>query len=397
MDILNFISWIKGKRIVTTVAPSQTLIPVGLKDGRRDDDYLAGAITAQNFINQIATVIPGGSQGPIGPQGVPGPVGPAGLNWQGAWSAAGTYVIDDAVGYAGASWFCVANVGPFPTPPNLDPTNWALLASQGSPGSQGPQGIQGVPGPSGSGLPYWVEINGTDLTVWNNGKGNVTSNTSFGQFALKSNTTGQNNSTYGYLALTNNTTGNENTAFGYNALASNTSATNNTAIGSLTLIQNTTGVDNTAIGRACLLSNTVGSSNTGVGSGAFFLNTTGFSNTAIGTNSMVQNTTGQSNTVIGAYAMASTSTTSSTVVIGANATTTTGTNSSIILGTDAIGNGSNQLVVGSSTNYVGATGSATGFATTANTFVGGSALPALAKFLTIKINGTDYKIPLYNV
>ena len=396
MDILNFISWIKGKRIVTTVAPSETLIPVGLKDGRRDDDYLAGAITAQNFINQIATVIPGGSQGPIGPQGVPGPVGPAGLNWQGAWSALGTYVIDDAVGYAGASWFCVANVGPSATTPNLDPTKWALLASQGSPGSQGPQGIQGVPGPSGSGLPYWVEINGTDLTVWNNGKGNVTSNTSFGQFALKSNTSGQNNSTYGYLALTNNTTGNENTAFGYNALASNTSAVNNTAIGSLTLVQNA-GQDNTAVGRACLLSNISGYSNTGVGSGAFFLNTTGFSNTAIGANSMVSNTTGVENTVIGAYSFNGTAATNSTVVVGYNSTATTGTTSSIILGNNAAGTGSNQLVIGSSTNYVGATGSATGFSTTANTFVGGSALPALAKFLTIKINGTDYKIPLYNL
>jgi hypothetical protein len=153
MDILNFISWIKGKRIVTTVAPSETLIPVGLKDGRRDDDYLAGAITAQNFINQIATVIPAGSQGPIGPQGVPGPVGPAGLNWQGAWSALGTYVIDDAVGYGGASWFCIANVGPSATTPDIDPLNWALLASQGSPGPQGPQGIQGPVGPTGTSNP----------------------------------------------------------------------------------------------------------------------------------------------------------------------------------------------------------------------------------------------------
>ena len=158
MDILNFISWIKGKRIVTTVAPSETLIPVGLKDGRRDDDYLAGAITAQNFINQIATVIPAGSQGPIGPQGVAGPVGPAGLNWQGAWSALGTYVIDDAVGYGGASWFCIANVGPSATTPNLDPTHWALLASQGSPGPQGPQGIQGPVGPSGTATPSFSKV-----------------------------------------------------------------------------------------------------------------------------------------------------------------------------------------------------------------------------------------------
>jgi hypothetical protein len=395
MDILNFISWIKGKRIVTTVAPSQTLIPVGLKDGRRDDDYLAGAITAQNFINQIATVIPAGSQGPIGPQGVPGPVGPAGLNWQGAWSALGTYVIDDAVGYAGASWFCVANVGPSATTPNLDPS-WALLASQGSPGSQGPQGIQGVPGPSGSGLPYWVEINGTDLTVWNNGKGNVTTNTSFGQFALKNNTSGLQNSTFGYNALGSVTTGNENTAFGYNALALNITGANNTAIGSNALIQST-GQDNTAVGRVCLLSNSSGSSNTGVGAGAFFLNTTGNNNTSIGAGSMTNNITGSQNTVVGAYALTGTAATNSTVVVGYNSTATTGTTSSIILGNNAAGTASNQLVIGSATSYVGATGSATGFATTANTFVGGSALPALAKFLTIKINGTDYKIPLYNV
>lgn len=51
MDILNFISWIKGGRQVTTVDPSKTLLPVGLKDGRRDDGYLAGAITVQDFLN----------------------------------------------------------------------------------------------------------------------------------------------------------------------------------------------------------------------------------------------------------------------------------------------------------------------------------------------------------
>lgn len=53
MDILNFISWIKGGRQVTTVDPSKTLLPVGLKDGRRDDGYLAGAITVQDFLNLV--------------------------------------------------------------------------------------------------------------------------------------------------------------------------------------------------------------------------------------------------------------------------------------------------------------------------------------------------------
>lgn len=53
MDILNFISWIRGGRQVTTVDPTKTLLPVGLKDGRRDDDYLAGAITVQDFANLV--------------------------------------------------------------------------------------------------------------------------------------------------------------------------------------------------------------------------------------------------------------------------------------------------------------------------------------------------------
>lgn len=54
MDILNFISWLKkGKRFVTQVDPAKTLIPVGLKDDRRDDDYLAGAITVEDLASQV--------------------------------------------------------------------------------------------------------------------------------------------------------------------------------------------------------------------------------------------------------------------------------------------------------------------------------------------------------
>lgn len=53
MDILNFISWIKGGRQVTAVDPKKTLLPVGLKDGRRDDGYLAGAITVEDFAAQL--------------------------------------------------------------------------------------------------------------------------------------------------------------------------------------------------------------------------------------------------------------------------------------------------------------------------------------------------------
>ena len=91
---------------------------------------------------------PQGEQGPVGPQGVAGPVGPAGLNWRSQWVSGQSYIVDDAVGYNGASWFCI-NPTSGTTPPDADTANWALLAAQGSQGPQGPQGIQGEQGPIG--------------------------------------------------------------------------------------------------------------------------------------------------------------------------------------------------------------------------------------------------------
>jgi len=90
-----------------------------------------------------------GPQGVQGPAGVPGPVGPAGLNWQRAWISGTPYVADDAVGYDGASYFCIlATSGT--TTPDLDTSHWALLASQGAVGPQGVQGPTGPQGPSGA-------------------------------------------------------------------------------------------------------------------------------------------------------------------------------------------------------------------------------------------------------
>lgn len=61
MDILNFISWIRGKKIVTTVDPNDTLIPVGVRNSTRGDLYTSGAISVQDFANQL-----GGSQQVLG-------------------------------------------------------------------------------------------------------------------------------------------------------------------------------------------------------------------------------------------------------------------------------------------------------------------------------------------
>jgi hypothetical protein len=101
-------------------------------------------------IEDIASTVGVGATGPQGvqgPAGPLGPVGPAGLEWQGAWVSGTSYVADDAVGYDGASWFCIlATSGT--TNPSADATHWALLASQGA---QGIQGVQGPTGPQGAG------------------------------------------------------------------------------------------------------------------------------------------------------------------------------------------------------------------------------------------------------
>jgi hypothetical protein len=153
MDILNWLYLAKNKFVRTSIDNPKDLMIFGAKVGtnKRGDVY-------QNYameINDFAATLPAGPQGPAGvagptgPAGAPGPVGPAGLNWQGSWSAAASYVVDDAVGYAGASWFCIDPVGPSATPPNVDPTNWALLAAQGATGATGATGLQGPTGPAG--------------------------------------------------------------------------------------------------------------------------------------------------------------------------------------------------------------------------------------------------------
>jgi hypothetical protein len=112
-----------------------------------------------------------GIQGVQGPSGVDGAVGPAGLEWQGAWVSETSYVADDAVGYDGASWFCILPTSGT-TPPDLDTTHWALLASQGAHGAQGIQGIQGLTGaqgPAGSLVPITASAPLTGGTITTTG------------------------------------------------------------------------------------------------------------------------------------------------------------------------------------------------------------------------------------
>lgn len=53
MDILNFISWIKNSKLVSSVDPNKTLVPLGVKNDRRDDSYVPVTMTVQDLANQI--------------------------------------------------------------------------------------------------------------------------------------------------------------------------------------------------------------------------------------------------------------------------------------------------------------------------------------------------------
>ena len=54
MDILNFISWVKEAKIVTTIDPAETCLPVGVKDLKKGDDFIIDVITIEDLAAQLA-------------------------------------------------------------------------------------------------------------------------------------------------------------------------------------------------------------------------------------------------------------------------------------------------------------------------------------------------------
>jgi hypothetical protein len=180
------------------------------------------------------------------------------------------------------------------------------------------------------------------------------SNTAIGPYALYSNTTGDSNTAIGNWALYSNTIGEQNTAIGPYALYSNTRGFSNTALGNWALFYNTTGYSNTAIGKSALLFNTTGYHNTAIGTAALERNTTGYHNTAIGTAALERNTTGYHNTAIGTFAgryiydgTTANATSTYSVYIGADTKASfSGATNEIVIGYNAVGAGSNSVVLG---------------------------------------------------
>ena len=140
-------------------------------------------------------------------------------------------------------------------------------------------------------------------------------------------------------ALLDNTTGESNIAIGeFGTLADNTTGSNNIALGSLALDANTTGSNNTAIGISALTNNITGNFNTAIGSSAL-RNINGSGNFAMGYNAGAnidalpsEKTGGSDNIYIGSESKSGAISTDNEIVIGSN----------------AVGNGSNTATYGNS-------------------------------------------------
>jgi hypothetical protein len=178
-------------------------------------------------------------------------------------------------------------------------------------------------------------------------------NTAIGFSSLSLNTTGASNTSLGNFTLRNNTIGNSNTAVGSNSINANTIGNQNTAIGDSSLSLNTSGSQNTAVGRASLFTNTTANNNTSIGFFALYYNTTGGENTAIGSEALFENTTGSFNIAVGNDAGRLISAggnnviTNNSVFIGSETRSNANNETNqIVIGYQAIGNGSNSVTLG---------------------------------------------------
>ena len=179
-------------------------------------------------------------------------------------------------------------------------------------------------------------------------------NTGLGLGALFSNTKGYSNTASGASALYSNNTGFANTAVGHSSLYSNTAGYANVGLGSFSLYSNTVGYANSAYGIAALYNNTSGYANTASGFGALYSNTSGYANTAIGLSALYANTIGYSNTALGVDAARYLSDDwtlktegSEGLYLGAGTkSAANNTTNEIVIGYNAIGAGSNTVVLG---------------------------------------------------
>jgi len=164
-------------------------------------------------------------------------------------------------------------------------------------------------------------------------------NTGIGYQTLNSVTTGYFNTGIGTRALTGITTGRENTAFGTDSALKISTGYRNVAVGAYSMINTTTGYENFALGFNSLKLNISGYRNTAIGVGAA-QSTTGNYNTGLGYNVMLYNSSGIGNVGIGTQALLFNTTKGYNVAIGYRAGAYYGS------GTDALTLSENSVFIG---------------------------------------------------
>jgi hypothetical protein len=172
-------------------------------------------------------------------------------------------------------------------------------------------------------------------------------NTSFGLGSNPtSDLTGIQNSAFGAGALASNTTGDDNTAVGQGALTLNQGGSNNTAVGQGSLASNTLGTSNTALGQASLnqLAGSLAATsyNTAIGRAALETTTGGLDNTAIGY--IAGRNFGATFTDLATDQ--ATAVTRSVMIGSRTRPLLSSSDNEIVIGYDAVGNGSNTMQLG---------------------------------------------------
>ena len=202
-------------------------------------------------------------------------------------------------------------------------------------------------------------------------------NTAVGFRALRKNIQGSQNTAIGWMALTNAFDSWYNTAVGHNIFPSlkNPSNTYNTGMGTnIGISDNFTGSTNVLIGNNILRDATTATANVGLGYNALRYTTTGGYNTALGSNALHGNTTGSHNVAIGQWTLhgmtsggqniamgrfaaryygesTSVLTTANYSIFIGNSTKASGDSQTnqIVIGHEAVGNGSNSVTLGANT------------------------------------------------
>ena len=220
-----------------------------------------------------------------------------------------------------------------------------------------------------SGANYSVAVG--DSALFNNSVSNLTAagtramfnnddgarNSAFGYEAIRANIGGSANSAFGFQALTANT-GSSNCAFGAHALSGNGAGNNNVAIGEAAMGYSSAGSRNTAIGSSALFYNTSGWDNHAIGNLALQGNLSGFGNIAIGAQALKITSEENGNIAIGHYALDDIDAGSYNICIGAHSTLSgIGLDNAIAIGTRAVCNQSNSMVLGSINGLNGASAS----------------------------------------